>query len=133
MGTGTTGQGREAWTGAGTRSRKAACGGPAPHRAAIDSCQPALWLLVRLERGRGGAACPHHHTHLCRVMVRVILTDRRGPGYLVYRFGLIGNQSVPVEFKFRSSTGSTDIPVGLIGNRSNSIFFVLNSNARKVY
>ena len=29
--------------------------------------------------------------------------------------------------------GFTGLPVGLTGNRSNSIFFSLNSNARKVY
>ena len=46
------------------------------------------------------------------VTIRVNLTDRSGQTgavryrYTVYRSGLAGNRSVPVEFKFRSSTGS---------------------------
>ena len=39
---------------------------------------------------------------------RVLITDRTGqPGPVpVYRSGLAGNRSVPLEFKFRSSTDS---------------------------
>ena len=57
---------------------------------------------------------------------RPVRPNRCGP-VPVYRSGLAGNRSVPVEFKFRSTTG---LPVGLTSNRSNS---GLNSNARKVY
>jgi len=73
------------------------------------------------------------------VVPRVNLTDRSGQtGTVRYRYtGLVWPETGRYRWNsnFAVQPVRTGIPVGLTGNRPNSIFFLffLNSNARKVY